>query len=49
MKDERRITIRIPQEELDWLEAYCEQVARTKTDVMRELIRGLSRKVRKSG
>ncbi|MCG6138275.1 MAG: CopG family transcriptional regulator [Nostoc sp. LLA-1] len=47
MKDERRLTIRILQEELDLLEAYCGQVSRTKTDVMRELIRGLSRKVRK--
>ncbi|MDB9316614.1 ribbon-helix-helix protein, CopG family [Nodularia spumigena] len=48
MKDERRLTIRIPPEELDLLEAYCEQTSRTKTGVMRDLIRALSRKVSKS-
>lgn len=47
MKDERKLTIRIPQNELDLLEAYCEQTSRTKTDALRELIRGLSKKVRK--
>ncbi|MDJ0737278.1 MAG: ribbon-helix-helix protein, CopG family [Nostocaceae cyanobacterium] len=48
MKDERKVTIRIPQTELDILEAYCEQTSRTKSDVLRELIRKLSTKLRKS-
>lgn len=48
MKDERKVTIRIPQAELDILEAYCEQTSRTKSDVLRELIRKLSAKLGKS-
>jgi predicted DNA-binding protein len=48
MKDERKVTIRIPQTELDILEAYCEQTSRTKSDVLRELIRKLSAKVKKN-
>jgi predicted DNA-binding protein len=48
MKDEKKLTIRIPQEELDLLDAYCKQVSRTKSDVLREFVRDLSKKVRKS-
>ena len=48
MKDERKVTVRIPQQELDLLEAYCEQVSRTKSDVLRDFIRTLSKKVSKS-
>ncbi|QFS49415.1 hypothetical protein GXM_06909 [Nostoc sphaeroides CCNUC1] len=42
------MTIRIPQQELDLLDAYCEQVSRTKSDVLRDFIRSLSKKVTKS-
>ncbi|MUL35197.1 ribbon-helix-helix protein, CopG family [Gloeocapsopsis dulcis] len=48
MTAERKLTIRIPQQELDLLEAYCEQTSRTKTDVIRELIRKLAQKVSKT-
>ncbi|MEH2382962.1 MAG: hypothetical protein V7K27_29425 [Nostoc sp.] len=33
---------------MDVLERYCKQTSRTKTDVLRELIRSLSKKVSKS-
>lgn len=40
-----RFDIRLPEKELVILEAYCEQEGRTKTDVVRELIRSLKRKL----
>jgi predicted DNA-binding protein len=40
------LNIRLPANEVDMLEAYCQQVSRTKTDVIRELVRSLRRKVR---
>ena len=48
MEDEKQLNIRIPGQEMDVLDAYCKQTSRTKTDVLRELIRGLSKKVKKS-
>ncbi|MEB3830536.1 hypothetical protein [Phormidium sp. CCY1219] len=36
---DRVLTIRLPGIELERLEAYCEMTKRTKTDVLRELIR----------
>jgi predicted DNA-binding protein len=48
MEDEKQLNIRIPGKEMDILETYCKQTSRTKTDVLRELIRSLSKKVSKS-
>ncbi|MGV0028132.1 hypothetical protein [Phormidesmis priestleyi] len=42
----KRLDFRIEEFELQLLEAYCKAVGRTKTDVVRELIRTL--KVKKS-
>lgn len=42
------INIRIEEKENAVLEAYCQQTGRTKTDVLREYIRSLSKKVNKS-
>jgi hypothetical protein len=48
MTRERKLTIRIPDDELEILEAYCKQRLRNKTDVVREYIRSLAKKVSKS-
>lgn len=49
MEDEiKRLNINIPASEMEILESYCKQVKRNKTDVLREYIRSLVRKVRKS-
>ena len=37
----RQLTIRLPQIELDRIEAYSKRTGRTKTDVLREFIRSL--------
>lgn len=42
------INIRIEESENELLEVYCQQTGRTKTDVLRECIRKLATKVRKS-
>jgi len=41
------INVRIEEKEDALLEAYCKQEGRTKTDVIREYIRTLSKKIRK--
>ena len=48
MAGEKQLNIRIPGKEIHILETYCNQTSRTKTDVLRELIRSLSKKVSKS-
>ena len=35
------LTVRVPDIEMEMLDRYCAQTKRTKTDVIRELIRGL--------
>lgn len=40
----KRLDFRIEEYEFQILEDYCELVGRTKTDVLRELIRGLKTK-----
>ncbi len=42
-----RLDFRLEDRELDILEEYCSLTGRTKTDVVRELIRGLKKKVEK--
>jgi predicted DNA-binding protein len=48
MANEKRVDIRIPEIEFQLLENYCKLTGRTKTDVLRELIRSLKRKLPKS-
>lgn len=43
----KKVTIVLPDDEWELLEAYCKQTLRNKTDVLREYIRSLSKKVRK--
>ncbi|MBV8885528.1 MAG: CopG family transcriptional regulator [Chroococcidiopsidaceae cyanobacterium CP_BM_RX_35] len=45
----KRLDFRIEEYELEILEQYCQYVGRTKTDVLRELIRGLKRKIKTDG
>ena len=47
MSSDKKITIRLPQEELDLLDTYCRTTSRSKTEVLRECIRGLKRKLKK--
>jgi hypothetical protein len=39
------LNIRIEESEIELLKQYCQQSGRTQTDVVRELIRGLKRKI----
>jgi hypothetical protein len=40
----KRLDFRVEEFELEILEEYCKAVGRTKTDVLRELIRSLKNK-----
>ncbi len=42
----KAITFRLPEQELETLQAYCEQEGRNQTDVLREYIRSLKRKIK---
>jgi hypothetical protein len=46
-KSEKRLDIRLPEDELQILDDYCKATGRTKTDVLRELIRKLARKTQR--
>ncbi len=46
-KADKRLDFRLPEQELKILETYCSITHRSKTDVLRELIRGLKRKIPK--
>lgn len=41
VKNLKKMTFNLSSQEVEHLEAYCEYVARSKTDVLRELIRSL--------
>jgi predicted DNA-binding protein len=41
-----RIDIRLPEQELEILKTYCEQQDRTQTEVIREFIRSLRKKIK---
>lgn len=45
--DKTRLDFRLDKHEAKLLEEYCQLTNRSKTDVLRELIRGLKRKVEK--
>jgi predicted DNA-binding protein len=40
------LSIRMPPEELEILTKYCEQASRSKTDIIREYVRTLKRKLK---
>lgn len=42
----KAVTFRLPEQELEILQAYCEQEGRNQTDVLREYIRSLKKKIR---
>jgi hypothetical protein len=42
----KAITFRLPEQELEILQAYCNQEGRNQTDVLREYIRSLKKKVK---
>jgi predicted DNA-binding protein len=41
-----RIDIRLPEQELEVLKAYCQEQDRTQTEVIREFIRSLRKKIK---
>lgn len=43
----KAITFRLPDQELEILQTYCEQEGRNQTDVLREYIRTLKKKVKR--
>lgn len=45
-KPENFITFRVTEEEKELLKQYCDQEGRTQTDILRELIRGLRRRLK---
>ncbi len=47
-KPEIYITFRLTQPEKDLLREYCEQTGRNQTDVLRELVRGLKRRMKRT-
>ncbi len=44
-KDQGWITFQLPEAERQLLEGYCDRMQRSKTDVLRELVRGLNREI----
>ena len=46
-KEQGWITFQLSSEELQFLEQYCQRFQRTKTDVLRSLLRSLQIKLRK--
>ena len=43
----KRLNINLPASEMQILDAYCQQVKRNKTDLIREFVRSLEKKIRK--
>ncbi len=46
-EETKRLNINLPTSEMEILETYCKQVKRNKTDLIREYIRSLEKKIRK--
>jgi hypothetical protein len=44
-KDQGWITFQLPEAERQLLESYCDRMQRSKTDVLRELVRNLDREM----
>jgi len=45
LQETKRLNINLPASEMEILDAYCKQVKRNKTDLIREYIRSLEKKV----
>jgi predicted DNA-binding protein len=45
---EKRVDVRLPEHEFKILEEYCKVTGRTKTEVVRELVRNLRRRLPKN-
>jgi len=45
-KPKSTITFQIPEQEREILKQYCEQEQRTQSEVLRELVRSLKKKIR---
>lgn len=48
-KPEIFITFRVTQDEKDLLRKYCEQESRNQTEILRQLIRSLKRRLKTDG
>ncbi|MBW4632750.1 MAG: ribbon-helix-helix protein, CopG family [Brasilonema sp.] len=48
MNSDKPLTIRLPESELEILKAYCYQESRTQTEVIREYIRSLKKKINRT-
>jgi hypothetical protein len=46
-EDLKRLNINLPASEMEILDTYCKQVRRNKTDLIREFIRSLEKKITK--
>jgi predicted DNA-binding protein len=47
MQAVKHLAIRLPEQELEILKTYCEQENRTQSEVLREYIRRLKKKVKR--
>lgn len=45
-KQDKRIDLRVTQAELELLDEYCQLTGKNRTDVLREFIRSLKKKMR---
>lgn len=43
----KRLNINLPASEMEILDTYCKQVKRNKTDLIREYVRSLEKKIKK--
>lgn len=48
-KASQPVSVRFTEKEVEILKAYCEQEGRTQTDVLREFVRSLKRKLLNNG
>jgi uncharacterized protein (DUF1778 family) len=46
IKQDKRIDLRVTQAELELLDEYCQLVGKNRTDVLREFIHSLKKKIR---
>ena len=47
-RQDRRIDLRVTEAEIELLDEYCELTGKNRTDVLREFIRSLKKKIRKA-
>ncbi len=46
-EETKRLNVNLPASEMEILETYCKQTKRNKTDIIREHIRSLEKKIKK--